>query len=254
MLNLPDAEADFYPRPPRGGRPARERGSQKWRTISIHALREEGDSTHPASSGRAGDFYPRPPRGGRRCSKRRSGVSETFLSTPSARRATQQISDYVDWLDISIHALREEGDCADQHRFDHKGISIHALREEGDVLVLVTMSVSTEFLSTPSARRATGGLFFDRDLFQISIHALREEGDALPCTRASPRKDFYPRPPRGGRLPVQVQVQPVRQISIHALREEGDLEGPEQRHHLQNFYPRPPRGGRPFAAAATASL
>ena len=35
------------------------------------------------------------------------------------------------------------------------GISIHALREEGDVRVSHRFQVQPEFLSTPSARRAT---------------------------------------------------------------------------------------------------
>ena len=35
--------ADFYPRPPRGGRPALVSMSKCWMVISIHALREEGD-------------------------------------------------------------------------------------------------------------------------------------------------------------------------------------------------------------------
>ena len=59
------------------------------------------------------DFYPRPPRGGRRPFRRKSSP------------ATQ----------ISIHALREEGDlvvmiCSELALV----ISIHALREEGDQL------------------------------------------------------------------------------------------------------------------------
>ena len=33
-----------------------------------------------------------------------------FLSTPSARRATEQQKQTQQKLDISIHALREEGD------------------------------------------------------------------------------------------------------------------------------------------------
>ncbi len=33
-----------------------------------------------------------------------------FLSTPSARRATQRYGDRILWQYISIHALREEGD------------------------------------------------------------------------------------------------------------------------------------------------
>ena len=35
--------ANFYPRPPRGGRPKRQWPRPTARTISIHALREEGD-------------------------------------------------------------------------------------------------------------------------------------------------------------------------------------------------------------------
>ena len=57
-------------------------------TISIHALREEGDFRMPPS------LY----------------HSIPFLSTPSARRAT--IEDGMTYVEdeISIHALREEGD------------------------------------------------------------------------------------------------------------------------------------------------
>ena len=37
-------------------------------------------------------------------------VGLIFLSTPSARRATFGLKDYPIWAEISIHALREEGD------------------------------------------------------------------------------------------------------------------------------------------------
>ena len=78
---------DFYPRPPRGGRRIRQpficvyvrflstpsaRRATRHRealilhaVISIHALREEGDSGLSASARRIRHFYPRPPRGGR---------------------------------------------------------------------------------------------------------------------------------------------------------------------------------------------
>ena len=56
-----------------------------------------------------------------------------------------------------------------------------------------------EFLSTPSARRATGQhLPLDAGGF-ISIHALREEGDQQTLLHRYPLFNFYPRPPRGGR-------------------------------------------------------
>ena len=57
---------NFYPRPPRGGRHrALDSMMDKW-DISIHALREEGDSCRRKSLFEGSDFYPRPPRGGRR--------------------------------------------------------------------------------------------------------------------------------------------------------------------------------------------
>ena len=55
------------------------------------------------------------------------------------------------------------------------------------------------FLSTPSARRATGKKMHDVSFDSISIHALREEGDAR-----------------------EQRSQNTIGISIHALREEGD--------------------------------
>ena len=39
--------------------------------------------------------------------------------------------------------------------------------------------VPTKFLSTPSARRATNGLTMQEYYSKISIHALREEGDGM---------------------------------------------------------------------------
>ena len=84
------------------------------------------------------------------------------------------------------------------------------------------------FLSTPSARRATG----------------------WPCRALRPCSDFYPRPPRGGRLAAGacldsdlrfLSTPSARRathigfiagiydgISIHALREEGDFFQPSQ--------------------------
>ena len=84
---------------------------------------------------------------------------------------------------ISIHALREEGDC----EITICGqilliISIHALREEGDLAILMLHSGLSEFLSTPSARRATSCNPCRCTAGRISIHALREEGDNMTGT------------------------------------------------------------------------
>ena len=57
--------------------------------ISIHALREEGDDNDVDKFIASFDFYPRPPRGGRRDSETNGSKTIKFLSTPSARRATE---------------------------------------------------------------------------------------------------------------------------------------------------------------------
>ena len=64
-----------------------------------------------------------------------------FLSTPSARRATHAGSVSDAEYDISIHALREEGDGYQEAWADYRYISIHALREEGDLIALVFFAV-----------------------------------------------------------------------------------------------------------------
>ena len=43
-ISVPGVFFNFYPRPPRGGRPHFPMCSESFITISIHALREEGDS------------------------------------------------------------------------------------------------------------------------------------------------------------------------------------------------------------------
>ena len=124
-------------------------------------------------------------------------------------------------------------------------ISIHALREEGDHGLGQRQSTCQQFLSTPSARRATKFAMLGDQSSMISIHALREEGDGRPWTRrrttviflstpsarrATPERrpvhglprDFYPRPPRGGRRSSSTSSSRHSAISIHALREEGD--------------------------------
>ncbi len=101
-----------------------------------------------------------------------------FLSTPSARRATVAPLPLRGIPDISIHALREEG--------DQGALACHSTTNHfyprpprgGRRYLSPRKFYSLAFLSTPSARRATG-LHHDqrRDHF-ISIHALREEGDS----------------------------------------------------------------------------
>ena len=168
----------FYPRPPRGGR--RTQSYIRWlnevflstpsarratrlrrprlggRSISIHALREEGDAF----------FFPL-------CYSRGA-----FLSTPSARRATTSVGAVVFWFRkfLSTPSARRATHSVTACRAVHD-ISIHALREEGDNSFLLIKNERTSFLSTPSARRATNSTLDMEEVLMISIHALREEGD-----------------------------------------------------------------------------
>ena len=61
-------------------------------------------------------------------------------------------------------------------------------------------NAAEEFLSPPSARRATLTQLEKAMADAISIPALREEGDANKIIYFSMTDNFYPRPPRGGRL------------------------------------------------------
>ena len=307
---------------------------QSVQKISIHALREEGDVRLKNKATGGKDFYPRPPRGGRPA----VAVSVTsiflFLSTPSARRATIIFSRVFGNGGISIHALREEGDTSvlpgpsapdnfyprpprggrpgnTSLSISLTSISIHALREEGDSAVAVSVTSiflflstpsarratgirrdeggdggflstpsarratsgsvpprttfrflstpsarratsyilngtrSGEFLSTPSARRATDVRLADTSNTYISIHALREEGDPLKKAYQEREKGFLSTPSARRATPDGQCIYLSDDISIHALREEGDASCTTCWSVQGNFYPRPPRGGRP---------
>ncbi len=169
---------NFYPRPPRGGR--REDVLERFREqlISIHALREEGDILSTSIWRPATYFYPRPPRGGRRGGHGKAGGQCDFYPRPPRGGRPVDVTVRNKHLDISIHALREEGDVRSARcgmalllflstpsarrathysrtAIGYRLISIHALREEGDVLHIPRNYQNDLFLSTPSARRAT---------------------------------------------------------------------------------------------------
>ena len=133
---------DFYPRPPRGGRPRTRQ--QKWCCTKFLSTPSARRATTTAHSSLMSVIL--------------------FLSTPSARRATSDAPArrlgkiisihalreegdyrYIDrtkMLDISIHALREEGDINEHIRKLKCEISIHALREEGDSFCLKFLKIS----------------------------------------------------------------------------------------------------------------
>ena len=101
---------DFYPRPPRGGRPSRDVDGQCVIGISIHALREEGDLRWQPGGLRQANFYPRPPRGGRRWRWRKTASKNDFYPRPPRGGRHAIPPPCAMGEAISIHALREEGD------------------------------------------------------------------------------------------------------------------------------------------------
>ena len=132
--------------------------------ISIHALREEGDRRSRRGRGLQSNFYPRPPRGGRRTRDKKSAFRSQFLSTPSARRAT--VFAGLNRGDLfNFYPRPPRGGRRGQRRQAQRGheISIHALREEGDETRAAYNALPWKFLSTPSARRATVD---DPDIFE----------------------------------------------------------------------------------------
>ena len=78
---------------------------------------------------------------------------------------------------ISIHALREEGDPQADRPVQGPRHFYPRPPRGGRRVKPGASRQSRQFLSTPSARRATG--FWDARVYfnGISIHALREEGD-----------------------------------------------------------------------------
>ena len=246
QLLLQPWRPNFYPRPPRGGRLSSQLTVHSSASISIHALREEGDIVFGESLPMRKNFYPRPPRGGRHPitgtpktnrnkflstpSARRATcvcpgeVNEVeFLSTPSARRATCVCPGEVNEVEFlsTPSARRATPQCLEILK-DGYTISIHALREEGDIGNSVPLSLQVK----------------------ISIHALREEGDLYILDGHGASKVFLSTP--SARRATIAYAQGISQvlflstpsarratkhsrhagrngsISIHALREEGD--------------------------------
>ena len=170
--------ADFYPRPPRGGRRRKSRSNPWWSIFLSTPSARRATRFSLCFLISTSNFYPRPPRGGRRTSRTEHRQYKQFLSTPSARRATRCLLGATPRYAISIHALREEGDVGGHHaEGQSRPISIHALREEGDARRRSSTSSTSYFYPRPP-RGGRPQCNQGRCIaLKISIHALREEGD-----------------------------------------------------------------------------
>ena len=190
---------DFYPRPPRGGRPCRwrtRRGRRYFYPRPPRGGRREV-LLHPEA---VVDFYPRPPRGGRPICTGRSYLNTYFYPRPPRGGRLTGLDGIARTIDISIHALREEGDHQQRGCLSLLQYFYPRPPRGGRRISCLSVALIDVFLSTPSARRAT----------------------AKPDFCSAVVVDFYPRPPRGGRPANHQAISCGCTISIHALREEGD--------------------------------
>ena len=102
------------------------------KSISIHSLRVEGDSSAPCS-----------------CTMRTISIHSLRVEGDVLRQNRPYI------VTISIHSLRVEGDVSTPATVNVKDISIHSLRVEGDRKIGKNAKSTGLFQSTPSVWRET---------------------------------------------------------------------------------------------------
>ena len=134
----------------------------------------------------------------------------TFLSTPSARRATGSLA-FFQAGDVDFYPRPPRGGRRLTRILSSDFDYFYPRPPRGGRLgsMISVLSFMFVFLSTPSARRAT----------------------SPSCAWPDTPGNFYPRPPRGGRQAYDRLERDALLISIHALREEGDSKNGEK--HLR---------------------
>ena len=103
-------------------------------------------------------------------------------------------------LPISIHALREEGDnpVNEDGEAVIEFLSTPSARRATSISLLALWPLL--FLSTPSARRATSHFLYGSSSQQLFLSTPSARRATSGWTKwASKFSNFYPRPPRGGR-------------------------------------------------------
>ena len=97
-------------------------------------------------------------------------------------------------VNISIHALREEGDISCRMRRSVLSYFYPRPPRGGRLDGVSTRRCPTEKITSPKTRRATRTLLHPAGCDYISIHALREEGDYVPVVSTSPASLFLSTP------------------------------------------------------------
>ena len=144
-------------------------------TISIHALREEGDTITATTQLRSSNFYPRPPRGGRRRIHPCIVQKSRFLSTPSARRATQAIGKTLPLkLFLSTPSARRATFGIPTGVANLQVFLSTPSARRATAKLYVMHKTTRQFLSTPSARRATAKTE-TKSLFSYKLYNILHE-------------------------------------------------------------------------------
>ena len=245
LAALPGREFDFYPRSPRGERPALHLlpGGQGAFLSTLPARGATGaDGGRPD---RRRDFYPRSPRGERPLGGRAAVHPQHFYPRSPRGERLGKIHCSPSARQISIHAPREGSDVGRRRRRRHVGhfyprsprgerhlqpvcpdgalpISIHAPREGSDTLSYRTIKEEI-----------------------ISIHAPREGSDSSPVSASSVPRVFLSTLPARGATCWSPAPTETRWAFLSTLPARGATSGaPCCRARPCNFYPRSPRGER----------
>ena len=189
---------NFNPRPPCGGRPSGslEAGHSTTFQSTPSVWRATPTSFHGMASPR---FQSTPSVWRATADVLTIDVSTEFQSTPSVWRATAAVRLEELAANISIHALRVEGDRAPA-RWPRSSPDFNPRPPCGGRRpARANPPHTTDFNPRPPCGGRRGASRIDREAFEISIHALRVEGDAVLRVRVAIRRNFNPRPPCGGR-------------------------------------------------------
>ena len=216
--------------------------------ISIHALLAESDAAELTTSFFDLNFYPRSPCGERPKFLMMLQSSIKFLSTLSLRRATPRLSSPL-WGQENFYP---RSPCGERRSKKFKSccnleISIHALLAESDCAGPYTPVPISIFLSTLSLRRATRRSSFSL-LSLLNFYPRSPCGERLSnvFNCSSVIGYFYPRSPCGERLyHNNTRLSNHTFLSTLSLRRATILLGKTVIRILDNFYPRSPCGERP---------
>ena len=222
----------------------------------------------PAALSAAGKsyFYPRPPRGGRPALIGGKLTLKKFLSTPSARRATQSgRPERPSRPFLSTPSARRATSCSPALAAHFSFLSTPSARRA--TLLTNTLPDNTGyfyprpprggrppqptnhfiiigFLSTPSARRATCSVTTTKTVSRFLSTPSARRATRAGAPTPQPARDFYPRPPRGGRRKILRPLCSAKRFLSTPSARRATHRRPQAAADRPYFYPRPPRGGR----------